>query len=88
MEFGGRDGIRTRINGATWALPQAKPAVGNARQLQPVIGAANLHPQPCRQTYFKPNGSIRPTCFYTDYLAVVNILGSGAPFCASAPVWD
>ncbi|MDO5357035.1 MAG: hypothetical protein Q4E77_06020 [Conchiformibius sp.] len=38
--LGGRDGIRTRINGATWALPQAKPVVGNARQQRPVIGAA------------------------------------------------
>lgn len=30
-KFDGRDGIRPRINGVTWALPQAKPAVGNAR---------------------------------------------------------
>jgi len=40
LNIGGRDGIRTRINKATWALPQAKPAVGNARQWRPVIGAA------------------------------------------------
>jgi len=55
-------------------------------QLQPVIGAANLHPQPCRQTYFKPSGSICPTCCYTDCLAVLKtFLAAALPSVPARP---